>query len=79
MKKNTLSTSFHKFYIKNKTTKNHWVWKSLTKPIDIDELFNRRVIISEFGASLTNDNAIEASGITEGQTETAGAAWVAQK
>ena len=40
------------------------------KPIDVDELFNRRFIISEFEDSLNDDDAIDASGITESQTET---------
>ena len=40
------------------------------KPMYVDELFNRRVIISELEARLKDDYAIYASGITEGQTET---------
>ena len=40
------------------------------KNIDIDELFNRRIIISEVEYSLNDDDEIELSGITEGQTET---------
>ena len=38
------------------------------KPIDVDELFNRRVKISELEANLNDDDAIDASVITEGQT-----------
>ena len=40
------------------------------KPIDVDELFNIRVIISELEASLNDDEKIESSRITEGQIET---------
>ena len=39
--------------------------------MDVDEFFNRRVIISELEDSLNDDDAIYASGITEGKTETA--------
>ena len=49
------------------------------KPMDIDELFNRRVVISELEACLNDDDAIDASGITEGQTETEIVAEVVQK
>ena len=41
------------------------------KPLYVDELFNRRVIISELKARLNDDDVIDASGITEVQTETA--------
>ena len=34
---------------------NHWVEHSLMKPIDVDELLNRRVRVSELESSL-NDN-----------------------
>ena len=34
-------------------------------PIDIDELFNRRVIISKLEASFNDDDTIDSSGITE--------------
>ena len=40
------------------------------KTIDVDELLNIRVIISEVVSSLNNDGEIESSGITEVQTET---------
>ena len=36
----------------------------------VDELFNRRIIIIKLEARLNDDDAIYASGITEGQTET---------
>ena len=49
------------------------------KPMDVDKLFNIRVIISELEASLNGDYAVEASGITEVQTETSVVAEVAQK
>ena len=38
--------------------------------MNVDKLFNIRVIISEFEACFDDDDEIEASGITEGQTET---------
>ena len=40
------------------------------KPMDVDEFFNIRVIISELDALLNDDDVIDASGITEVQTET---------
>ena len=49
------------------------------KPMDLDKLFNRRVIISELEASLNDDDAIDASGITECQTETAVVAEVVKE
>ena len=49
------------------------------KPIDVDKLLNRRVITSELGARLSDDGAIDASGIIEGQTETSVVAEVVQK
>ena len=36
--------------------------------MDVHKLFNRRAIISELEARLNDDDAIEAPGITEGQT-----------
>ena len=41
------------------------------KPIDIDELYDRRFITSELESSFNNDDAIDASGITQVQPETA--------
>ena len=49
------------------------------KPIYVDELFNRRVIISELEASLKDDGSIDASFITQGQTETEVVAEVVKK
>ena len=49
------------------------------KPMDVDELFNRRVIISELEAHFNDDNSIDASGITYIQTETLVVAEVVQK
>ena len=49
------------------------------KLIDVDEFFNRGVIISELEASLNNDDKIYASRITEVQTETSVVAEVIQK
>ena len=70
VKKNPLLTSPQKFYIKDKTHTNHWFVHSLMKTIDVDELFNRRFIISEVESSLNDDDQIESPGITEVQTET---------
>ena len=70
MRKKHFLISPQKFYIKDKTHKNHWFVHSLMKNIDIDELFNRKIIISEVEYSLNDDDEIELSGITEGQTET---------
>ena len=49
------------------------------KPIYVDDLFNRMFIISELGDSLNDDDAIDASGIIEVQTETAIFAEAVQK
>ena len=49
------------------------------KTIDVDELLNIRVIISEVVSSLNNDGEIESSGITEVQTETSVVAEVVWK
>ena len=58
----------HKFYIKDKAMKSHWVVHSLMKPIDDDKIFNRRVIIRELGSSLNDDDSIDASVIPEVKT-----------
>ena len=79
MDKNPSFISSKKFYIKNKTSTNDWVGSSPMKHIDVDELFNRRVIISGLEASFNDDKAIEVSGITQGQTETEVVAYVVQK
>ena len=68
-KKKPFCTSPHQFYLKDKTPKNYWVGNSLIKPMDVDELLNRRVIRSELESSLNDDDEIDASGITEGQKE----------
>ena len=70
VKKKHFLISSHKFYIKDKTYTNNWFVHSLMKTIDVDELFNRRFIISEVESSLNDDDQIESPGITEGQTET---------
>ena len=49
------------------------------KHMDVNKLFNRRFIISELEECLNDDDAIGASGITEGQTETTVVAEVVQK
>ena len=41
------------------------------KPMDVDEFFNRRVIISELEACLNDGDAIDASVLIDVQTETA--------
>ena len=38
------------------------------RPINVDELFNRLVIIIELGDILNDDDSFDASGITEVQT-----------
>ena len=57
-------------YLKDKNPENHWAGHSLMKPMNVDELFNKRVITSELEARLNYDDGIDASGITKGQTET---------
>ena len=39
--------------------------------MDVDELFNRRVIISELEVCLNDDYSIDASGFIKGQISTA--------
>ena len=51
------------FNIKDKTPTKHWIINSLMKSIDVDELFNRRVIIIELEASLNGDDTLYTSGI----------------
>ena len=68
MKKKLFCTSSHKFNIKDKSFTNHWVGHSLVKPIDVDELFNIRVIISELESSLGDDSAIDTSVVPEVKT-----------
>ena len=62
-----------------KIYKNGWVGNSLMKPIDVDKFFNTRFIIIELEVSLDDDDAIDASGITEVQTETSVVAELVQK
>ena len=69
----------HKFYSKDKNPKNNWVGHSLMKPMDVDELLNIRVIISELEARLNDDDEIDASGITESQIEIVVVAELAQQ
>ena len=49
------------------------------KPIDVDKLFNRRIIISELESSLNDDDAIDTSVVTEGQTEASVVAELVQE
>ena len=53
------------FYITDRSPKNHWVGNSLMKTIGVDELFNKRVIVSELEYSLNDDDAIYSSVVTE--------------
>ena len=39
MRRKTLFTYSHKFYLRDKYLTNHWVGNSKMKPIDVDELF----------------------------------------
>ena len=47
VRKNNFCASYHKFNIKDKAPTDHWVENKPMKPIDVDEFFNIRVIISE--------------------------------
>ena len=49
--------------------KNHWVGNSQIKPIDVDELFNIKVIIDKLGSSLNENDAIDASVVADDVTE----------
>ena len=49
--------------------KNHWVGHSLMKAIDVDEFFNRRVVISELRYSLNDGDAIDVSVVAEVEKE----------
>ena len=51
----------HKFYIKYEAHTKHWVGLSLIQHIDADELFNRRVIISELESILNYYDTIDSS------------------
>ena len=59
----------HKFYIKYEAIMNHCVGHSPMKHIDVDELFNKRVIICELESSLNDDDTIDASVVSERETE----------
>ena len=48
---------------------NHWVGNLKMKHIDVDELFDRKVIIYELGSSLNDDDETEASVVAEYKTE----------
>ena len=65
--------------MKYKNPKNHRVENSILKPIGFDELFDIRVIICELETILNDDDAIEALGIKEVQTETVVVEEVLQK
>ena len=66
-------------FIWKKKNTNHWVGHLLREPIDVDKLFNRRVIISELETILNDYDAIDALGITKVQKETSVVAEVVQK
>ena len=57
-------TSSHKFYIKDKDMTCNWVGNSKMKPIDADELFNRKEIINELESSLNKNDQTEESVVT---------------
>ena len=60
MKENPFCTSSHKFYIKDKSMINHWVRHSIIKHINVDELFNIKLIINELIYSLNYYDEIDA-------------------
>ena len=49
------------------------------KPIDVDELFNRRVIISELEYSLNDDDTIDASVVSGGEIKSSFVAKLVQE
>ena len=51
----------------------------ILKPIDVDEFFNRKVIISDLVSSLNSDDAIYASIVTVDRTEESVVAEVENK
>ena len=79
MKKNPFGTYPHKFYIKDKTPKKHWVGHSQIKPIDVDEFFNRRFIIGELEYSFNDDDTIGASVVPKRKIETSVVAEVVKE
>ena len=56
----------------------HWIGHSLTKHIDVDELFNRSVVIRELESSLNNDGEIGASVVVEDKIEALVASKIVQ-
>ena len=79
MKKNPFITSSHKFYIKDKDMEKHWVGNSLIETIDVGEFFNIRVIILELESILNNNDAIDASVVAEGETQSSVVSEVVQE
>ena len=67
--KTPFCTSYHNFLIIDRNPTNHWIGLSRIKPIDVDDLFNIRFIMSELEASFNDNDTFNSSGITEGQTE----------
>ena len=57
----------------------HWVGNSLIETIDVGEFFNIRVIILELESILNNDDAIDASVVAEGETQSSVVSEVVQE
>ena len=72
-------TSHYKFYIKYKAIRNHWVGHSLIKPIDVDDLFNKRIIIRELESSLNDDGAIYTSIVEDDKIEASVVVYLVQE
>ena len=58
---------------------NHQVGQSIIKPIDVGELFNRRIIICELESGLNDYDAIYISVVAKGETESSVVAEVVQE
>ena len=43
----------------------HWVGRSKMKPIDVEELFNRKVVIDELETNLNDNDKTEALVVSE--------------
>ena len=57
----------------------HWVGNSLIETIDVGEFFNIRVIILELESILNNNDAIDASVVAEGETQSSVVSEVVQE
>ena len=56
-----LCVYYHKFYISYKYMMCHWVVHLKMKPIDADELFNRKFVIDELESNINDKNETESS------------------